>query len=219
MTIVEGATKLAVTSPVRTELCLAFVSYITPTNHQQSAACMRVRCEWGPSSTAWKQIHETTLQTIATKTTDFRENIYPCTPKASSYHTITAKTYCNGTQRLRLPALWHRLQHRQNQTAKHHILMLFTQSSSLLIHDSPDEPESGAWSTSGRPGTFAVLDADEEKWAECEDCEDQERRCSVDSVQEGEEHLAGWGCRLEHKGYSGGEIGAEEMRVRPCKKC
>lgn len=79
-----------------------------------------------------------------------------------------------------------------------------------LAHDDPDEPESDAWSSGGRIGSFCVvdyssMDADEDD-AECQDV-----------MREGEtekEHLAGPNCISEYQGYSGWRIAANEMRVR-----
>lgn len=38
-------------------------------------------------------------------------------------------------------------------------------------------------------------------------------------MEGGDEHFAGWGCRLEYKGYSGCWIEAEEMMVKRRAKC
>jgi hypothetical protein len=81
------------------------------------------------------------------------------------------------------------------------------------LTDFPGEPETDAWAAIGRPGSFVASHKDEvEGRVQCDDCEDVARD------QQGEkEHIAGPECMLEDEeddGYSGWNIGADEMRVR-----
>ena len=155
-------------------------------------------------------------RTVATTITDFCGNSHPCTVQA--FFRITPsrqQEYRNGIQRARLPALWHQLQYRQDKTARYHLTTpLLSSVRPQLTQYLQDEPESSAWSPSGRPGTFAVVGRVapyEEVWAECDGCESRDREFSEEG---GDEHLAGRGCALEYQGYSGCYIGAEEMRAR-----
>ena len=153
-------------------------------------------------------------RTVATTITNFPDSTHPCTAQAIFFRITQSrqKESRNGIQRARLPALWHQLQYRQDKTARYHLTTpLLSSVRPQLTQYLQDEPESSAWSPSGRPGTFAVVGAYEELWAECDDCENIDRGPSQEG---GYEHLAVLGCGLEYQGYSGCYIGAEEMRVR-----
>lgn len=74
-----------------------------------------------------------------------------------------------------------------------------------MNHNFPDNPESNAWNSGGRPGTFVSIDESDD--ADCRDCQDVPREGTTDK-----EHIVALNCRL-NKGYSGWRIGAVEMRV------
>ena len=125
MALAEGAIKAYLTRLVRAE---SWLPSLTPYLTQQATRIKVRRASRAPPVLPRNKIRK--LQTGRRKF-HRRPRKHPSlhnSGQTSTHHTIAAKRYRNGKQRARLPALWHRLQHRQNKGPMYHITTSFTQS-------------------------------------------------------------------------------------------